>query len=386
MHIKKCAIRKDTRRTAVEKRKKKWIACQIEEDFLGDRKKEFKKERKMASHSDRSSSKKTDRDQKKQQLQDAIASDSEGILGMISSIQSQGIIVQAEGKSWVCELRGILKKQKWDSKNFVTVGDRVLFEPIQDNYGTIYHVEPRKSILSRADNLSRRKEQLIAANIDQVLITVSVVSPELKPALVDRYIIAARKGNMTPVIIVNKVDLLKENTPEMEQYNAFMDAYHRLGLEIIPVSTVNDLGIDRLKEIMKDKSSVFSGQSGVGKSSLINKITGSDLRIGETVVKTNKGAHTTTNPTLLPLEQGGWCIDTPGIKSFGIWDLDPNEMESYFSDIHEIGLDCRYPNCIHVNEPDCAVQKALESGKLSPIRFESYLALLSSIQAEHMRR
>jgi ribosome biogenesis GTPase len=298
-----------------------------------------------------------------------------------------------QGEKIVCLLRGILKKDKTQLKNLVMVGDKVLFERGAPGEGAIARVLPRKSVLSRADNLSRRKEQLIAANIDQVIITASVVSPPLKPSLVDRYIIAAQKGGMEPVVVVNKVDLLESSkaddpTLEVERtlYDEFVKAYRAAGITVIPMSMLTGAGIDQLKEAMKDKASVFSGQSGVGKSSLINAVTGHGLKTGDVVGKTGKGAHTTTTAQLIPLEFGGWCIDTPGIKSFGIWDLDLEVVQHYFPEIFETGRRCRYPDCSHRHEVGCAVADAVEKEEISWLRYESYLALMDSLEQTHYRR
>ena len=285
------------------------------------------------------------------------------------------------------------EEEKTHAKNLVAVGDFVLFEKISPKEGIIAHVKPRKTILSRADNLSRRKEQLIAVNIDQVIITVSVVNPPLKSAIIDRYIIAARKGNMEPVIVINKVDLLNnlELDPillevENEYFQEVIKAYAGAQIRLISVSTMTGEGIDELKNAMKDKTSVFSGPSGVGKSSLINTIAGLIFRIGDVVERTKKGSHTTTTTQLLPLDFGGWCVDTPGIKSFGVWDLDLEEVEGYFPEIHDLGLNCKFADCTHTHEETCAVQKALEEGILSPVRFDSYQSLRESVGENHVRR
>ena len=144
--------------------------------------------------------------------------------------------------------------------------------------------------------------------------------------------------------------------------------------------------MDQLREVMKDKASVFSGQSGVGKSSLINTMTGLELRVGETVERTKKGAHTTSTTNLIPLPFGGWCIDTPGIKSFGVWDLKKEDVEGYFSEIHHAGAQCKFPDCTHTHETDCAVHRAVDAGEISLLRFASYAALKESASAEHVRR
>lgn len=370
---------------------KRWIGCDIEADYFGDERKVGKQDRKHAAAKDRSKYKKTD--QRKLVKERDFKVDKEHLeRGRVLSIASQGIIVDVDGEQLLCTLRGVLKKDKTEAKNLVTVGDFVLLERSSAGEGLIAHVEPRASVLSRAENLSRRKSQLIAANIDQVIITVAVVSPPLKPGLVDRYIIAAQKGGMAPVIVVNKIDLLEScedevlRETEKEIYSEMLTAYQAAGIPIIAVSTLTGVGIDRLQAAMAGKASVFSGQSGVGKSSLINTITGHTLRVGGMVGKTKKGSHTTSTAQLLPLACGGWCIDTPGIKSFGVWDLDKEEIEQYFPEIFTCGHACRYPDCSHMGEEECAVVAAAEKGEISYLRYASYVSLMQSFSEEHYRR
>lgn len=369
---------------------KRWHSCPIEEHYFGEDRKESKKQRKLATSQDRSKIK-----QGIQKKEEPISAEkaAQFLRGRVLSITPQGIIVDNEGETIVCALRGILKKEKSHFKNLVTVGDFVLFEKASPEEGMIFHVEPRLSVLSRADNLSQRKEQLIASNIDQVIITTCVVNPQMKPFLVDRYIIAAKKGGMQPVIVVNKIDLLEDPTvdetlrlQERELYTEFLEAFSAVNIPVIPVSAQSGHGLDALRNIMKDKASVFSGQSGVGKSALIQAITGRDIRTGKIVGKTGKGSHTTTTANLIPLEFGGWCIDTPGIKSFGVWNLKKEEIEQYFSEIHTFGRTCKYPNCVHINETECAVIDAVKNGEIGLLRYKSYLYLLDSVSQEHMRR
>lgn len=368
--------------------------CPIEEHYFGEDRKAKKQQKKIASAKDRSKYKKTNQDQLlKQEAQSKKPLMEHLEHGRVLSIVPEGILVESKGQRYNCLLRGVLKKEKGRDKNLVTVGDFVLFEITGPLEGSIAHIEARKTVLSRADNLSRRKNQLIAANIDQVLIAASVVSPLLKPPLIDRYIIAARKGGLEPIIVINKIDLLQDEeieadirADEKELYEHLVDVYKQNEIQVIGVSIRTGEGLEALRQAMQDKASVFSGQSGVGKSSLINAITGSALRIGDVVERTQKGSHTTTTATLLPLEFGGWCIDTPGIKSFGVWDLKREELEGYFSEIHACGHQCHYPDCTHTHETDCAVMQAVEQEKISIIRYNSYLSLLGSISQQHMRR
>ncbi len=361
-----------------------------EEAFHGNDRKESRMERKQAIKNDRSKYKKTDQDKLKKKMP-AIETLSETALrGRVLGIYPEGIQVQEDGGAktlYRCQIKGSLKKEKTTSKNLVAVGDFVFFEPREETSGLIFKVEPRKSVLSRADNLLRRKEQLIAVNIDQVIITSSFAFPSMKPFLIDRYIIAAQKGNMDPIIVINKIDLLEEgDEAEKELLIAAEKAYKDLAIPFLKVSVRTGEGIAELKKIMQEKASVFSGQSGTGKSSLINAILGSNLKTGDVVGSTLKGSHTTTTTKLLPLEGGGLCIDTPGIKSFGVWALKQTEIEQYFTEIADTALRCKFQGCAHDSEPSCAVKEAVENGEISFIRFSSYLTLLETLKVKHRNR
>ncbi len=375
---------------------KRWISCPTEDEYLSDNRKILKQERKLASAKDRSKYKKTDREKLQAQESDRNSQFSrEGLIaGKVIAIDPEGITVNNSEGVVTCILRGLLKKEKGQFKNLIVVGDDVLYEMIKDqDKGIIVHVEPRRTVLSRADNLSRRKEQLIAANIDQVIITGSVLLPTLKPPLLDRYVIAASRGGLKPLIVINKVDLLEGDFPdktlqasEKELFEHLIEAYKDAGIPLIAVSAVTGEGLDELRAAMDGKSSVFSGQSGVGKSSLINWITKLDLKVGAMVDRTGKGTHTTTSARLVPLDSGGWCIDTPGIKSFGVWDLKKEDVQQYFSEISRCGQQCYYPDCSHFEEENCAVRNAVEVGEISLIRYYSYQSLMISTAEKHQRR
>lgn len=356
---------------------------QYEEEFHSDEKKLSRKERKRATEADRSKYKKTDQDKLKKNIELPTENTE---LGRVLAIHPEGVQVEKEGTLFRCGLKGTLKKEKNKAKNLVAVGDFVRFQITAKEEGIIVGVEPRRSILSRADNLHRRKEQLIAVNIDQVIITSSIHFPPLKPFLIDRYIIAAQKGNMSPIIVINKIDFLQEETEEHAILLECEAAYKTLGIPFLKVSTITGEGIAELKELMKNKSSVFSGQSGVGKSSLINAVTGLVLKTADIVYKTLKGSHTTTTTNLIPLPEGGFCVDTPGIKSFGVWDLEESEIQHYFSEISSASLHCKFPNCSHQTEESCAVKKNVETGEISAVRYASYLALIETSKKEHRTR
>lgn len=336
-----------------------------EEDFHSKDRKEHRKQRRHAQMSDRSKFKKTDQEKK-----GPIKIDPSWGKGRVVSITGEGVWVERDGQRVLASIKGLLKKEKMEAKNILAVGDLVyLTEDL-----AIVEIEPRYSFLARTD-ISGKKEQLIAVNVDQAIILISVINPPLKPALVDRYLIAAEKGNIQPIIVINKMDLLDDATvDEKTFYTEFVSVYEKLGIPMLSVSTTERIGLDALKNLLKEKTSVFSGQSGVGKSSLINAAFGLSLKIGELAQKTSKGSHTTTTAELISLPGGGFCVDTPGIRSFGIWKLQKEEVSDHFFDFK--GLGCKYPDCLHINEPDCAVLKALEKNKLPRVRYESYRSLI----------
>lgn len=351
-----------------------------EETHLPYDSKHWRKERKRVRLADRSQTKKSDRDQrtKNKRLQ---SNPRQLPVGRVLSVTAQGYEVDAEGTSLLCVLRRTHLQTKRNAKGLITVGDLVLYSILSPGEGVIEEICERYSVLTRADSLSARHRQLIAANVDQVIVTASVGAPTLKPALIDRYLIAASKGHMQAVILINKVDLLpfSEIAPTLELYRS-------LGYTSLAVSTQTGQGIAELKQVMKDKASVFAGQSGVGKSSLINAITGLTLAVGNVVTKTRKGSHTTTQSRLIRLPSGGWCVDTPGIKSFGMWELNPHEVAIFFQEIERARALCRFPNCSHTHEPDCAVISAVERGEISPLRYESYLTLLQETTSDRHKR
>lgn len=352
-----------------------------EEAFYSKGKRENRKERRETQAKDRSKYKKSDQDQKKEKL----LLGENYLRGRVITIAPDMITVVAKHQTYSCTLKGSLKKEKTKQKNLIAVGDWVHFEEKGINSSTIAHIEKRTSILARAENLSRRKTQLIATNIDQVFIVTSLVSPTFKPLLIDRYILSAKKGNMQPIILINKIDLLNnppKNIPSEEvdaekiSLEEFLEAYRPLNIPILTLSVSTGENLDTLKKLMENKTSVFSGQSGVGKSSLINAIIGSNLPTGPIAHKTNKGSHVTTTAELIPLENEAFCIDTPGIKSFGLWENDPQTILEIFPDFDPFVVECKFPNCIHVHEPECGIKNALEQEKLSTLRYDSYIGLL----------
>ena len=359
-----------------------------EEEYLSQgEKRASRKERSISRFKDRSKYKKSDQDKRKKLLRaEEPPLGANFLRGCVLSIHSELITVLSEHQPYICTLKGVLKKEHTRQKNLIAVGDWVHFEKKSSDSGCITHIEKRASFLARADNLSRRKQQLLAVNIDQVFIVMSLCTPPFKPLLIDRYVIAARKGNMEPIILINKIDLLDDPPPQLQISEVaeekrlladFEKAYANLEIPILKISVSTGKNIEKLKAMMQNKASVFSGQSGVGKSSLINAVMGLDLPIGNVAMKTRKGSHKTTRAELLPIDGGGFCIDTPGIKSFGVWGIAPEEISRYFPDFHPYESLCKFPNCSHLHEPDCEIKKALEEEKIHPLRYASYSTLMS---------
>ncbi len=272
-------------------------------------------------------------------------------------------------------MRGALKKSRGTQKNLVVVGDRALIDVEKK---TIAIIMNRSSLLSRSDSKGTH-EKLIAANIDLALITACLVDPPLQISLLDRYIIACKKGGLKAAIVINKCDLIEPKSAQERELKELEETYDALGIPVIAVSASTGQNIEKLRGHMKGLASAFVGESGVGKSSLINILTASDLATGEVSEKSKKGTHTTTSAKLIALKEGGFCVDTPGIQYLGFWKLSREDLKSYFPEFEPYAHLCFYPNCSHSHEPSCAVLQALSEGKLSLLRYNSYKALLEKL-------
>jgi ribosome biogenesis GTPase len=280
------------------------------------------------------------------------------------------IVEGDDGQTCTCHVRRLLKTLAIDGRNIVAAGDRVWFRPggTGGDEGLIEKVEPRTSTISRG---YRRHQHVLLANVDQVLIVSALQDPGLKLPLVDRYLISAEIGGVRPVIVLNKADLVD---PALYQW--VVGLYTQLGYETIVASAVDGRGIDRLRALLLQGTTAFSGQSGVGKSSLLNAIQpGLNLRVREVSDWTSKGKHTTTTAELIRLDAGGHVVDTPGLRQFELWGVVPSELSGHFIEFRPYLALCRFPDCSHTHEAECAVKDAVHWGQIDAGRFESYLKL-----------
>ncbi len=288
--------------------------------------------------------------------------------GRVVRIHGLVSVVQAEdGREVRCNVRRILKTMAIDGRNVVAVGDRVWFRPVGDE-GMIEVVEARKGTITRG---YRHREHVIVSNVDQLLIVSALAEPGLKLPLIDRYLISAEKGGVRPVIVLNKADLV-----DLAPYQWVIGLYTQLGYETIPTSAADGRGIARLRDLMAKGATAFSGQSGVGKSSLLNAMQPDlNLRVREVSGWTAKGKHTTTAAELIRLDSGGFVVDTPGLRQFELWDVEPGEIEGHFIEFRPYIPRCKFPDCSHIHESACAVRDAVHDGQIHPGRYESYLKL-----------
>ncbi|MBI1314393.1 ribosome small subunit-dependent GTPase A [bacterium] len=294
---------------------------------------------------------------------------------VLSSAGLNSIVQAGNGRSFECTVRRIVRTLARETRNAVVAGDWVLFQQLDDQYGVIERVEPRHSTLSRG---SRRHEHIIVSNIDQVVIVVSAVDPPLKPSLVDRFIISAAKGDTAAIVCVNKADLI-----DRAELQPILGLYASLGYQSVMTSAESGEGIETLRWLLVGRQTVFTGQSGVGKSSLLNRIQPNlALETGSVSSWSHKGKHTTRRAVLLPLDSGGWLVDTPGIRQLGLWDVIAEEVEGFFIEFHPFVAFCRFPNCSHTHEAGCRVKDAVESGLISHTRYVSYLRIISGQEEE----
>lgn len=264
------------------------------------------------------------------------------------------------------------------------VGDRVLF--IEDEAEEIIV----KELLPRHTKLSRRaigpidKEQIVASNIDQLLIVTAVYNPPFHPGIVDRFIIAAIKGDLRPVICINKQDLLHKDKNK-ERIEQIIETYRKLEYTVVCTSTKTQQGLDELRAILQDKTTALAGHSGVGKSSLLLTIDPDLTLVTKNISrKSRRGQHATTSVTLNPLCIGGYVVDTPGIRELNLWETSVAEVTNYYPEIAELSPNCRYRGCTHTHEPSCAVKDAVENGDIEEFRYDSYYNVIDSIENPSM--
>lgn len=297
----------------------------------------------------------------------------------------QGLVVKSTGSWYIvlgddeqyydCRIKGKLRMKGLVSTNPVAVGDRVDFElePDQET-AVISNVHDRRNyIIRKSINLSKQV-QIIAANLDLACLVVTLASPRTSLGFIDRFLVTAEAYSVPAILVFNKLDLFSEEG--LEILANWMDLYESIGYPCYAVSAVRGTNIEELKSVLKDKTTLFSGHSGVGKSSLINQlIPGKELRIGKISDWSDMGKHTTTFAELFELPFGGKLIDTPGIREMGITDIEPKELGHFFPEMRALMHDCKFNNCVHINEPGCAVLKALEEGELEPTRYDSYQSM-----------
>ncbi len=316
---------------------------------------------------------------------------SEQLKGLVIRTQSGFFTVQTSQGPIVCQLRGKLK-EKYQETDLVAIGDRVVIErlPLQADQvgGVIVHVEPRERVLSRvaprsAVGTSAEREQVIIANPEQAIFVLSAAQPAPRPRMLDRMLVAAEKAEIPEICLcVNKIDLVAD---DLSETHATFAVYEQIGYPVLYVSAMTGEGIEALRARLIGKISVFTGPSGVGKTSLLNAIEpGLGRRVSEVSHATQKGRHTTRYSELIPLKEGGYVADTPGIRSLSPWDVEPDELDAYYIEIARYVPDCKFPDCTHTHEPGCAVRAAVERGEISYARYDSYLRLREALEEEYV--
>ncbi len=284
-----------------------------------------------------------------------------------------------------CRIGGKFRIEGLKLTNPVAVGDHVgiELEAGDERRGIIRQIEPRSNYVVRQSPRRKHDLHLLASNIDQAIIIMTVIEPNLKQGFIDRFLLMTEPFEIPTLIVLNKADLYEEE--EKAIVGGLTHMYENIGYEVLTVSAITGEGIEDLKARLNGKLSLLSGQSGVGKSSLANTIQGNlDLRTGEISDYSGKGQHTTTFAEMFPLDIGGAIIDTPGIKTLSFNYLEPIDVAHNFREFFALSPDCRFGgNCLHRNEPSCAVKEALENGEVSPLRYENYLTLLDEIENQN---
>lgn len=305
----------------------------------------------------------------------------------------QGIVIKSTGSWYVVRLengthvdariQGKFRIKEIKTTNPLSVGDLVILKEDENNYVITEILERKNYIIRKSINLSKRSH-IIAANIDQAFLVVTLAQPQTFTGFIDRFLITAEAYHIPTIILFNKVDVY--STEELEKLTDLKNAYTKIGYKCLDVSATQNINIDQVKSLMANKTSMVSGHSGVGKSTLLNCIEPDlNLKTSEISESHLQGKHTTTFAEMFELGFGGYIIDTPGVKAFGLIDFDKNELSHYFLEMRERLNNCHFSNCQHINEPKCAIKEAVAKGEIEEFRYNNYLSMYNDDQEESYR-
>lgn len=303
---------------------------------------------------------------------------------VLKSTGSHYTVKSAEGTLYSCRIRGKFRTQDIKLTNPIVVGDQVEFTLEADQIGGIINkILPRSNYVVRQSPRQKHHLHVIASNLDQALLIVTIKDPSFKPGFVDRFLLMTEPHDIPTVIVFNKADLLDED--DLELFEAVKFMYEKIGYKVILVSALDLQNIEELRSILKDKKNLISGQSGVGKSSLINILQPQlEIRTFEISEHSGKGQHTTTFAEMYPLDFGGYIIDTPGIKTLSFNNMTVQDIAHNFREFFEMSSNCRFGGgCTHRNEPGCAVKDAVEKMTISPIRYQNYLTIIEEVENQN---
>ena len=304
--------------------------------------------------------------------------DPDTISGRVIEVSKSLFRVQIEDRTVLCSLRGNLNAAETGYTNAAAVGDHVIIREDGSGSGVIETVLPRRTLLARPDVYASHLQQVLVANVDQLLIVSAWRDPHIWLELIDRYLIVAARNNLPAIICINKIDLMQDAA----ELDAVMRPYRELEIPVVITSTRTGAGIEHLRVLMIGQTTVLSGLSGVGKSSLISAVEpGLNLRTSDVGEYRSEGRHTTTQATWLPLAMGGSVVDTPGIREFGLAGLYRADLIDFMPDLAQHAEDCRFNNCLHKDEPGCAVRAAVETRQVAASRYDSYKQILETIPA-----
>lgn len=295
------------------------------------------------------------------------------LLGKVVEVSRGLCRAEVDGETIVCDVRGILTAEGTGYTNIMAVGDRVLVQPLADERGLVEGVLPRRSGLARSDSFDVHLKQIIAANVDQLLVVAAWLEPKIWLQMVDEYLIGATRNGLKTAVCLNKIDLAQT----MAEVETAVAPYRNLDIPVFLTSAAEGVGIEPVRDFLRGQATVLAGLSGVGKSTLLNAIQpGLQLRTSEvSQLKSREGRHTTTQAIMLPLAMGGSVVDTPGIKDMGLLGLHPDDLIEFYPELADVVGFCRFNDCTHSHEPGCVVKEAVENGRIAQWRYDNYVNL-----------